>query len=187
MSKRLTALLLALVVTALLCLVPVCAEGEDSSAAESTASDVSSAESASESSADESGDASGDTSSTTSGDTSAATSKDTSSATSSNVSDDKSESKGSSFPWGPVIFAALIVIFIVVCVICVKSKNRFGLWLSKQLRDYKSEISKISWLGPNELVKQTGVAIAILIVAAVVLGVLDWAFSELFKLIVNLF
>ncbi len=169
MSKRLTALLLAFVVTAVLFLVPVCAEGDDSSAAESTTSVVSS-ESDTQSSADESKDASADTSVSTSSD----------------VSGDKNESKGS-FPWGPVIFLALVVIFVVVCVICVKSKNRFGLWLSKQLRDYKSEVSKISWLGPNELVKQTGVAIAILVAAGIGLGVLDWVFNKLFELLVNLF
>ncbi len=185
MSKRLTALLLAFVVTAVLFLVPVCAEGDDSSAAESTTSVVSS-ESDTQSSADESKDASADTSSDTSADTSSDTSADTSVSTLSDVSGDKNESKGS-FPWGPVIFLALVVIFVVVCVICVKSKNRFGLWLSKQLRDYKSEVSKISWLGPNELVKQTGVAIAILVAAGIGLGVLDWVFNKLFELLVNLF
>lgn len=184
MSKRLTALLLALVVTAVLFLVPVCAEGGESSAAESTTSVVSS-ESDTQSSADESKDASADTSNVASADT-ASDAAVTSGDTSSDVSGDKNESTGS-FPWGPVIFLALVVIFVVVCLVCVKCKNRFGLWLSKQLRDYKSEVSKISWLGPNELVKQTGVAIAILVAAGIGLGVLDWVFNKLFELLVNLF
>lgn len=108
------------------------------------------------------------------------------SASTSDTSSTDDSSSGSTTPWGLFVFLGLCVIFVIVCIICVKSGNAFGQRISKFLRDYKSEFKKITWLGPKDLLKQTALVLVVLIAAAAVLGLLDWAFSSLINLLVNI-
>ncbi len=184
MTKRLVASLLALVVVIALCCFGTLAEEESivsaDTSVETTESVDDSADTASE--ADTSAAESSDASATESGDTSVAESTDASTDTST----EDSTAATSNTPWGLIIVCALIVIFVIVCIICAKVQNKFGLWVIKVLRDYKSEFKKITWLSPKDLLKQTGVVLVILIAAAVVLGLLDWGFSSLINLLSNI-
>ena len=55
--------------------------------------------------------------------------------------------------------------------------QRIGKWF----RDMKSELKKVVWPTPKQLVQNTGIALVVMAVAAVVL----WGFDEVAGLIVN--
>ncbi|OGO87633.1 MAG: preprotein translocase subunit SecE [Clostridiales bacterium GWF2_36_10] len=65
----------------------------------------------------------------------------------------------------------------------MKRNTPFGQKLVKIFKDYKSEIKKIVWLSKKELIRQTGIVVVTVVIAAVFLGGLDWAFSQLIQLI----
>ena len=54
------------------------------------------------------------------------------------------------------------------------------------LRDYRSELGKISWLSRKETFKKTGVVLAVLIAVAAVIGILDLVFIKLINLLIDL-
>ncbi len=190
MTKRLVASLLALIVVLSLCCFGAFAEEDSQESVDnaSTESVVSEAETSDDASEDESEDASKDASEDASkadeSDTSDVSS--TTSATTSDTSSTDTASTGSKTPWGLFVFLGLCLIFVIVCIICVKENNPFGQRVSKFLRDYKSEFKKITWLGPKDLLKQTALVLVVLIAAAAVLGLLDWVFSSLINLLVNI-
>lgn len=201
MTKRLVASLLALLVVLSLGCFAVFADEEsgdaDVSAVESVADENASdtaSEDASEVVDDASEGASEDASEGSDEASDEAEASDTSesdasgdaSASTSDTSSTDDASTGSTTPWGLFVFLGLCVIFAVVCIICIKVGNPFGQRISKFLRDYKSEFKKITWLGPKDLLKQTALVLVVLIVAAAVLGLLDWAFSSLINLLVNI-
>lgn len=201
MTKRLVASLLALLVVLSLGCFAVFADEEsgdaDVSVVESVADENESTVSPEDGSDDEP-EVSDESSSTVSDDsedasdeaaTSDTSESDASTEASASTSDTSStddSSSGSTTPWGLFVFLGLCVIFAIVCIICVKSGNAFGQRISKFLRDYKSEFKKITWLGPKDLLKQTALVLVVLIAAAAVLGLLDWAFSSLINLLVNI-
>ena len=85
-----------------------------------------------------------------------------------------------------IIFVALLVIFALVCFICIKKENRFGLWLKKFFKDYKSELKKIVWASKDFTVKSTIVVIVCLLVCAGVIGLLDFGLSKLLLWLLSL-
>lgn len=91
-----------------------------------------------------------------------------------------------SFPWALVIFLALVVIFVVVCIVCIKKENKFGLWLKKFFKDYKSEIKKIVWPSKDFTVKSTIVVIVCLLICAGVIGLLDVGLNALVLWLIDL-
>ncbi len=142
-------------------------ESTDTSGTESEASEVSGTESNEESTA--TSDTASETGSTP------ATASDTSAA-------DETESE-SKVPWKLIITVAVIVILVAVLFILAKTNSKLGQKIAKFFKDYKSELSKVSWMPRNELVKSTLVVLVVLLVAAVAIGLLDFAFSSLVKLL----
>jgi len=59
--------------------------------------------------------------------------------------------------------------------------------VAKYFKDLKSERKKITWPSKEDTLKKTGVVIVELIAAAAVVGVLDFAFSQLVLLLAKLF
>ncbi len=50
-------------------------------------------------------------------------------------------------------------------------------------REYKSELKKVVWYPKNEVARDTGIVVASLVVAGVVIGVLDLIFTQIILLI----
>jgi preprotein translocase SecE subunit len=81
----------------------------------------------------------------------------------------------------------VIIILIGVAVILSRTKTKLGQKIAKFFRDYKSEISKISWYSPKETAKATGIVLVFIIGLAVAIGVLDFLFTQGIKLLAQLF
>ena len=94
---------------------------------------------------------------------------------------------GSNFPWARVITLAVIVILIVVAIILTKTNTKLGQRIKKFFKEYASEIKKVSWYSPKDTAKATGIVLVFLIVAAVAIGVLDFGFTKLIKLLADIF
>lgn len=52
-------------------------------------------------------------------------------------------------------------------------------------KDIISELKKVTWPTGKDLVKYTGAVIAFIIVTAVIVGVMDFGLSELFRLVLK--
>ncbi|MBQ3195282.1 MAG: preprotein translocase subunit SecE [Clostridia bacterium] len=96
-----------------------------------------------------------------------------------NDKNDKKQPEEDEFPWELVIFLGALVVFAVVCFICIKRENKFGNWLKKFFKDYKSELKKIVWASKDFTVKSTIVVIVCLLVCAGVIGLLDVGLNAL--------
>lgn len=96
-----------------------------------------------------------------------------------NDKNDKKQPEKDEFPWALVIFLGALVVFAVVCFICIKRENKFGNWLKKFFKDYKSELKKIVWASKDFTVKSTIVVIVCLLVCAGVIGLLDVGLNAL--------
>ncbi|MCX7911992.1 MAG: preprotein translocase subunit SecE [Dehalococcoidales bacterium] len=59
------------------------------------------------------------------------------------------------------------------------SKRR-GFRLFRYFSEIISELKKVVWLKPREVFYLTGIVLAVVIVTALVLGVLDYGFAKLF-------
>ena len=94
-------------------------------------------------------------------------------------SDNKKTEDESEFPWALVIFLGALVIVVVVCFICIKRENKFGLWLKKFFKDYKSELKKIVWASKEFTVKSTIVVIVCLVICGLVISLLDLGLTAL--------
>ena len=148
----------------------------------------------------ESSDVSSETSSTASSEASSEAVSDASSAASS-VTESSSATTGSTdsanksepqetaknFPWARVITLIVIVVLIVVMWVLTKTETAIGQKLKKFFKEYWSEIKKVSWSSPKDTAKATGVVLVFLIVAAVAIGVLDFAFTKIIQLIAEIF
>ncbi len=99
----------------------------------------------------------------------------------------EAEDSISTFPWARVITLGVIVILIVVAIILSKTNTKLGQKINKFFKEYISEIKKISWSSPKDTLKATGVVLAFIIGAAVAIGVLDYAFTSLIKLLAKIF
>jgi len=188
MKKTLSviALLLSLVTILSFGSVATFAESEDATTADSTAvveSAVvdSDADASVSSVADDSADSSAVDSSTVE----SAVVSETTEETSEPVAEDKDDKK-TEFPWALVIFLSLIAIFAIVCVICIKKGNKFGIWLKNFFKDYKSEIKKITWPSREVTIKSTIVVLVCVITCGVVVGLLDFGLGKLVELLMSL-
>ncbi len=90
-------------------------------------------------------------------------------------------------PWIRLISFGIIVLIIVVIFILSKTNTKLGLRINKFFKEYASEIKKVVWFSKKDTLKATGVVLAILIVAAVAIGVLDLGFTKLIQLLANIF
>ena len=59
--------------------------------------------------------------------------------------------------------------------------------IKKWFRDMKSELKKVVWPTPKQTLKNTGVALVVIVVCAVVLWAFDKAASETVKALISLF
>ncbi len=59
-----------------------------------------------------------------------------------------------------------------------EKKPSLGKRISAFFKDYKSEFKKITWSSKKDVIRNTAVVLAIVVVAAIVVSVLDVAFSE---------
>lgn len=163
---RLLPILLALALLFSVAVFAVYAEGEDESADETSevaSGDETSAEAASSEAA-----------------SSAAASSEASAESSAPAQEQKTPSN---VPWKLIITVAVIVVIAAVLFILAKTNNKLGQRIAKFFKDYKSEIKKISWMSRKDLLRSTLVVLAVLIAASIVIGLLDFGFSELVKLL----
>ena len=93
----------------------------------------------------------------------------------------------SSFPWAKVITLAVIVVLVVGAIILANTNTSLGQKIKKFFKEYASEIKKVSWYSPKDTAKATSIVLVFLIVAAVVIGVLDFGFTKLVQLIADIF
>jgi len=73
-----------------------------------------------------------------------------------------------------VSLSILGVIVIVVALYCIIKREKVG----KFFRSLKSEVKKVVWLPWDQVRKNTVVVIIVVVAVSVVIGVLDWAFSQ---------
>lgn len=60
-----------------------------------------------------------------------------------------------------------------------KDKIKFSEKVKRFLREYRSELKKIIWYGPKQTFKSTVLVVITLVIAAAVIGVLDYTFSNI--------
>ncbi len=108
-------------------------------------------------------------------------------ATNDTATADQAASNISNFPWARVITLAVIVILIVVAIILSKTNSKLGQRINKFFKEYWSEIKKVTWYPTKDTAKATGIVLVFLIVAAIAIGVLDFGFTQIVKLLANLF
>ena len=61
----------------------------------------------------------------------------------------------------------------------VKGRNRFIRWF----REMKSELKKVVWPTPKQIMNNTFVALSVMTTAAIVIWVIDYAGSQIFQAI----
>ena len=61
----------------------------------------------------------------------------------------------------------------------VKGKNRFARWF----REMRSELKKVVWPTPKQIVNNTFVALTVMAAAAIVIWVIDYAGTQIFQAI----
>ncbi len=66
-------------------------------------------------------------------------------------------------------------------------KLGFGQRIKKWFRDMKSELKKVVWPTRKQTVKNTGVAVAMIVVCSIVLWGFDSAAQALVKALINIF
>lgn len=185
--KRITIRSLSVLLALLIALtLSVCAlaDGESSDTAEESSAAESSTE---ESSAEESSAAESEAESKTAESSAAEASSEaeSSAAESSAAAADEAET-ASSFPWARVITLIVIVALIVAAIILSKTQTALGQKIAKFFRDYKSEVQKIVWFSFKDTMKATGVVLVTILIFAVVIGLLDFGFTEIIKLLANI-
>lgn len=93
----------------------------------------------------------------------------------------------SNFPWARVITLIVIVVLIVAAIILAKTNTKLGQRINKFFKEYWSEIKKVSWYSPKDTAKATGIVLVLLIGAAIVIGLLDYGFTQIIKLLATIF
>jgi len=60
-------------------------------------------------------------------------------------------------------------------------KKKFNLFdkIAKFFREYRSELKKIVWYGRNATIKSTILVVCVIVIAAAVIGALDFVFSNI--------
>lgn len=188
---KLLPVLLALLLVFTVSVFAAFAEPEDESSdvtTEETSSDETSAEESSEASDETSSEATSSEETSSEATSSETTSSETTSSGESTQApaeddDDSGEQAPSNIPWKLIITVAVILVIVALLFILAKTNTKFGQKIAKFFKDYKSEIGKISWMSRKDLLRSTLVVLAVLIVAAVVIGLLDFGFSALVRLL----
>jgi preprotein translocase subunit SecE len=67
-----------------------------------------------------------------------------------------------------------------------KKKVSFGQKIQRFWRETVGELRKVTWPTPEEAWKMTRIVLVVMVVMAVVLGALDFAFSRMISFLVNL-
>ena len=99
-----------------------------------------------------------------------------------------SSSSGSGISHLPRWITLIVIVLLIVAAIIVSRTNtKLGQKLSKFIKDYKSEIKKISWSSWKDTVKATGVVLVFIIALAIVIGLLDLLFGKGIELLTSLF
>ncbi len=176
--KRITIRSLSVLLALLIALtLSVCAlaDGESSDTAEESSAAESSAEGSSEAESE----------AAESSDAEASSEAESSAAESSAAAADEAET-ASNFPWARVITLIVIVVLIVAAIILSKTPTALGQKIAKFFRDYKSEVQKIVWFSFKDTMKATGVVLVTILIFAVVIGLLDFGFTEIIKLLANI-
>ncbi|MBP5231622.1 MAG: preprotein translocase subunit SecE [Clostridia bacterium] len=93
------------------------------------------------------------------------------------------QSTASNVPWKLIISLGVIILIVAVLFILAKTKTKLGEKISKFFKDYKSELKKIVWMPWKDLLKATGIVLVVLLVAAAIIGLLDYGFSSLILLL----
>ena len=58
--------------------------------------------------------------------------------------------------------------------------------LIQYFKDCKTELKKVTWPTKEQLIHNTGVIIAFIIIVTIILSLLDFGFAKLFKLLTDL-
>lgn len=93
------------------------------------------------------------------------------------------KSSTSNVPWKLIISVGVIILIVAVLFILSKTKTKLGDKIAKFFKDYKSELKKIVWMPWKDLLKATGIVLVVLLVAALLIGLLDYGFSSLVSLL----
>jgi|GEM_PF-688232 len=56
---------------------------------------------------------------------------------------------------------------------------------AKFFKDVVSELKKVTWATPKELIKYSGAVLAFIIVTAIIIGLMDEGLSELFRIVLK--
>ena len=179
---RLLPVLLALLLVFSASVFAPFAEPDDTSS-EATSSEVTSSEASSEETASDTSSETSSEAASSEAASSEAASETSSEAVSDAESDATEEETGSSIPWKLIISLIVIVAIVAILFILAKTNSKLGQRIAKFFKDYKSEISKISWMPRNELVRSTLVVLAVIVASAIVIGLLDLLFSFLVGLL----
>ena len=67
-----------------------------------------------------------------------------------------------------------------------KKRVSFGQKVQRFWRETVGELRKVTWPTPEEAWKMTRIVLVVMVVMAVVLGALDFAFSRMISFLVNL-
>lgn len=181
---RFLPLLLALLLVFSASFLAVSAEEDESNAESAVSDEASGTESAAETSeAEASGTESKAETSGAESEASGEASTEASAEESGTTSEASEEETSSNVPWKLIITVAVIVVLIAVLFILTRTNTKVGQKVLKFFKDYKSELKKITWMPWKDLVKATATVLVILAVAAVVIGLLDYGFSTLVKLL----
>ena len=62
-------------------------------------------------------------------------------------------------------------------------KPGFGKRIGNFFREYKSELKKVVWYPKKDVVRDTGIVVVALVASGVVIGLLDFAFVNLIRLL----
>jgi preprotein translocase subunit SecE len=65
------------------------------------------------------------------------------------------------------------------------AKTKRGNFLVRFLRETRSELRKVVWPSRREALNMTAIVLAVTVLMAAGLGVIDWVFTRLFALVVR--
>ena len=65
----------------------------------------------------------------------------------------------------------------------IKGKNRFARWF----REMRSELKKVVWPTPKQIVNNTFVALTVMTAAAIAIWVIDYAGTQIFQAVLLIF
>ena len=109
----------------------------------------------------------------------AATGTETSETATSDETSTEQTSSTSNVPWKLIISVGVIILIIAVLFILSKTKTKLGEKIAKFFKDYKSELKKIVWMPWKDVKKNTILVLAATVAVGVMIGIVDFVFSEI--------